>query len=140
MSIGFEVILTHVWFSDFEMELYHKVNNVCFTNLVIYPDCSVKQVCFNPRMKEVKIYRAAPDVEDGYCYLILQILEQVIMKMGTLFDYETMVIPVTVKPSKQLVYLYNEEFGNWELGFQKKAVSQKRKAIVVGECSNVQEN
>ena len=44
------------------------------------------------------------------------------------------------------MYKYNEEFGNWELGFQKKAVSQKRKAIVVdleeedlGEGSNMQE-
>ena len=68
------------------MELYHKVGNACITNLVTYPDCSVKQVCFNPRTKEVEIYRAAPDVEDGYRYLRLakfafdfEDLEQVIV-------------------------------------------------------------
>ena len=95
------------------MELYHKVGNACITNLVTYPDCSVKQVCFNPRTKEVEIYRAAPDVEDGYRYLRLakfafdfEDLEQVIVKMGTLYDDETMIVPVVVKPSKRLVYIY----------------------------------
>ena len=133
------------------MELYTKTNVACTTNIASYPDLLVKQVCYNSRMREVKMYRAAADVEDGYRYLRaskfsfdFHDLSAVMSKMEVLFDNEVMLIHVSVKPTKQLVFQYNEEYGNWELGFQKKTGAQKRKAFVVdledddvAVCSNL---
>ena len=119
------------------MEVYHKQNVYCIVNIAHYEDLSVKQVCFDPVTKEVQIYRACPDVEDGYRYMRLskfvfdfKDLDNVINNMPLLKDQDETTIELAVKPNKRLVFALNENFGNWELGYQKKRAIQKRKAVV----------
>lgn len=121
------------------MELYTKVNVCCIPNITCYPDLTVKQVCYNSRTREVEIYRSAPDVEDGYCYLQLsnfsfdfRDLLAVMSKMESLGDNEYTLIPVSVKQTKRLVFQFNEEFGHWELGFQKKNDGSEEKSYCRG--------
>ena len=54
------------------MELYHKQNVTNITTLVSDEDGSVKQTCYFPPSKEVQIYRASPDVEEGCCFMRIQ--------------------------------------------------------------------
>lgn len=120
------------------MELYHKVGVSHITTIATYEDMSVKQVCYDSMSKEVQMYRACPDVEDGACFLRVSKftfdfndLDQVINIMPHLKDTEEPLYEVAVKHSKRLVYMFNEQFRNWELGFQKKRMIQKRKACVI---------
>ena len=119
------------------MELYHKQNVCCIVNLAHYDNLSVKQACFDPISKEVQIHRACPDVEDGYRFMRLskfvfdfKDLDAVINNMPLLKDNDELIVELSIKPNKRLVFALNEQFGNWELGFQKKTI-QKRKAVVV---------
>ena len=64
--------------------------------------------------------------------------------MSLLGDRTTGSIEVAMKGSKRLVFLFNEQYGNWELGFQKKKSTSGRRAVVVdlenenldGSCSS----
>lgn len=49
---------------------------------------------------------------------------------GMLAEKEQGIIEVAIKANKRLVFVLNECYGNWELGFQKKSV-QKRTAVLV---------
>ena len=120
------------------MELYQKQNVVAITNIAYYDDLSVKQVCFDPVSKEVQIYKAGPDVEGGFRFFRLskftfefKDLDAVINNMSTLKDNDELLVELSVKATKRLVFAFNEQYGNWELGFQKKKPVQKRKAVVV---------
>ena len=120
------------------MELYQKQNVIAITNIAYYDDLSVKQVCFDPVSKEVQIYKAGPDVEGGFRFFRLskfnfdfKDLDAVINNMSSLKDNDEMIIELSVKATKRLVFNFNEQYSNWELGFQKKRPVQKRKAVVV---------
>ena len=120
------------------MELYHKQNMVAITNIAYYDDLSVKQACFDPNTKEVQIHKACPDVEGGFRFFRLskfcfdfKDLDAIINNMSSLKDNDELLIELSVKPTKRLVFNFNEQYGNWELGFQKKKPVQKRKAVVV---------
>ena len=120
------------------MELYHKQNVVAITNIAYYDDLLVKQACFDPNTKEVQIHKACPDVEGGFRFFRLskfafdfKDLDAVINNMSSLKDSDEVLVELSVKPAKRLVFQFNEQYGNWELGFQKKKPVQKRKAVVV---------
>ena len=120
------------------MELYHKQSVSHITTLALYEDGSVKQICFDPNTREVQMYRACPDVVDGLRFMRIakfvfdfKDLPSVVNSMALLREKEESLIEVAVKQNKQLVFYLNEQFGNWELGFQKKKAIQKRKAVVV---------
>ena len=51
--------------------------------------------------------------------------------MPILKDQDEGIVELSVKPAKRLVFAMNEQYGNWELGFQKKKSIQKRKSVVV---------
>ena len=120
------------------MELYHKQNVVALTNIAFYGDLSVKQAAFDPIAKEVQLYKACPDVEGGFRFFRLskfafdlKDLDAVINNMATLKDNDELIVELSVKATKRLVFSFNEQYGNWELGFQMKKPVQKRKAVVV---------
>ena len=120
------------------MEVFHRQSVSHITTVAVYEDMSVKQVCFDPNTREVQIYRASPDVEDGCRFMRatkfafdFKDLGNVIACMPMLKDKEEPLIEIAVKQTKRLVFLLNEQFGNWEMGYQKKKAVQKRKAVLV---------
>lgn len=125
------------------MELYQKQNVTGITNIAYYDDLSVKQVCFDLNSKEVQMYKACPDVEGGFRFFRLsrfsfefKDLDSLINNMSMLKDNDELLIELSVKATKRLVFSFNEQYGNWELGFQKKKSIQKRKAVVVDLSSD----
>ena len=58
-------------------------------------------------------------------------LQSVINCMPLLKDREEPLVEIAVKQTKRLVFLFNEQFGNWEMGYQKERAIQKRKAVMV---------
>ena len=120
------------------MEVYHRQSVSHVATIAAYEDGSVKQVCFDPTTREVQIYRACPDVEDGLRFMRaskfsfdFKDLQSVMNCMPLLRERDEPLLEVAVKQTKRLVFMLNEQFGNWELGFQKKKAIQKRKAVVV---------
>ena len=120
------------------MELYHRQSVSHITTIAHYEDFSVKQVCFDPNTREVQIYRACPDVEDGCRFMRaskfsfdFKDLEHVMSCMPLLKDRDEPLVEVAVKQTKRLFFLFNEQYGNWDLGYQKKRAIQKRKAVMV---------
>ena len=121
----------------------------CITTIACYDDGSVKQVCYNSQSREVQIYRAAPDVEDSFRFLRLQKfsfdfrdLNSLISSLTMLDEKDRIVVEIAMKPNRRLAFVFDEQYGIWELGFQKKVAIHKRKAVVVnlekedyGECS-----
>ena len=58
-------------------------------------------------------------------------LNAVINSFGMLAEKERGIVEVSIKANKRLVFVLNEHYGNWELGFQKKKNVQKRRAVLV---------
>ena len=120
------------------MELYHKQNVSHITTIAVYEDGSCKQICYDPTSKEVQFYRACVDVEGGcrffrYTKFCIDVkdLDVVINNIHRLKDEDEVLIELATKHNKRLVFALNEQYGNWDLGFQKKVVVQKRKAVMV---------
>ena len=120
------------------MEVFDRQSVSHITTVAVYEDESVKQVCFDPNTREVQIYRVSPDVVDGLRFMRaskfafdFKDLPNVIACMPLLKDREEPLVEIAVKQTKRLVFLFNEQFGNWEMGYQKKRAIQKHKAVMV---------
>ena len=120
------------------MEVYHRQSVSHITTVAVYEDGSVKQMCFDPNTREVQLYRSCPDVVDGLRFMRaakfvfdFKDLAAVINTLLLLKDRDEPLVEVAVKQTKRLVFLFNEQFGNWEMGFQKKKAIQKQKAVIV---------
>ena len=79
--------------------------------MACYDDGSVKQVCYFPPSKEVQIYRASPDVEEGCRFMRIQKfsfdfrdLNSVINGMSLVGDKTSGIIEIAMKASKRLVF------------------------------------
>lgn len=110
----------------------------CITTLANYVDLSVRQVCYNYKTKQVEFDKAAPDVEDAYRFFRsmkfstdFDTLDEIIEKMRVLGDNEVVLVPIIVKFDHRLVFQYDEKYGNWQMGYQKKSSVEKGKAVVV---------
>ena len=49
-------------------------------------------------------------------------------------EKDRMMIEIATKPNRRLTFVFDEQYGVWELGFQKKVTIHKRKEDY-GECS-----
>ena len=108
------------------MGLFTKSNFEVVTKLIRYSDASEMQVCFNKWNKTCEIYRALPDVKNGSRFMRntkfhfdFHHLLPLVDVLSRVSDDELKYV-VVVEKDKRLVLCKNEEFGNWNLGYESK--------------------
>ena len=109
------------------MELFTKSSVEFITKLMQYSDDSEMQVCFNRWNKSCENYRALPDVKKGlrftrntkfqFDFEHLLPLSEVLSQVS---DNELKYV-VAVERDKQFILCKNEEFGNFNLGYEMKS-------------------
>ena len=120
------------------MELYTKEYVKCIVTLASYHDHSVKQACYKHSNKTVEFYRAGPDVVNGSRYLRnrkfsinFNELNDIIEKIDLLCDPDAVRVIIQSDSKKRLICQINGQYGNWEMGYEKKSSTLKRKALVL---------